>query len=252
MSRARPPVRIAMWSGPRNISTALMRSWGNRPDATVTDEPLYGHYLRKTGLEHPGRDEVMAEQSTDWREVVDWLTGPVPDGKAIWYQKHMAHHLLDEIDREWLKQVTNCFLIRHPREVLASYLGARDAVGVDDMGFRQQAELFQFIWDGTSPPPPIVNAKDLLENPAPMLRQLCACIGVDFHDDMLVWAPGPRPTDGSWGKVWYSSVNASTGFIPYQPKQITLSPELDAICEACEPHYRLLHRHRLQVDSDDI
>src|SRR4029453_12692523 len=138
------PLRIAMWSGPRNISTALMRSWGNRPDTFVCDEPLYAHYLRATGAEHPGREEVIAAHEADWTRVAARLTGPVPGGKPIFYQKHMTHHLLPGIDRGWMQELTNVFLIRNPREVIVSYLKKNPRLEIEDTGLPQQAALFDW------------------------------------------------------------------------------------------------------------
>src|SRR5262245_40777183 len=139
------PVRIAMWSGPRNISTAMMRSWGNRPDTFVCDEPLYAHYLQQTGIDHPGAAEVIATHERDWARVVDWLTGPIPDGKPIFFQKRMAHHLLPQIDRTWLGLVSNAFLIRAPREMLASLAKVLPHPTVADTGLPQQVEIFEWV-----------------------------------------------------------------------------------------------------------
>ena len=236
-----------MWSGPRSISTAMLRAWGNRPDTFATDEPLYGYYLRSTGLDHPGREEIIAAQPSDWHAVVAWLTGPIPWGKTVWFQKHMAHHLLDEIDRRWLDEVTHCFLIRKPREVLASYVEKRAAVTVEDLGYRQQAELFRQLWDERSQPPPVLDARDVLTNPARALTLLCERVGVEFREDMLSWAAGRRPTDGVWARHWYQSVEASTGFRPYKPNQVALPPGLEALAAECEPHYQLLYQHRIKV-----
>src|SRR5882724_9494034 len=144
------PIRIAMWSGPRNISTAMMRSWGNRADTAVIDEPFYAYYLRATGKKHPGADEVMAGGETDWRNVVDQVTGSVPNGKKIFFQKQMTHHLLPEVDRQWLSAVTNCFLIRDPAEVITSYIKKNDVdVALEDLGFAQQAEIFDWVSQNT-------------------------------------------------------------------------------------------------------
>ncbi len=155
-----------MWSGPRNISTAMMRSWGNRDDTTVIDEPFYSFYLRATGIHHPGADEVIATGETDWRKVIAHLTGPVPGDKRIFFQKQMTHHLLPEIDREWLGAVTNCFLIRDPREVISSYVKKREDPALEDLGFVQQAEIFDFVRTrNRMRVPPVVDAKDVLQNP---------------------------------------------------------------------------------------
>ena len=164
MSESTSPVRIAMWSGPRNISTAMMRSWGNRPDTFVCDEPFYAHYLQATGRGHPGAEEVIARGETDWRKVVEQLTGPVPDGKRVFYQKQMTHHLLPEIDRAWLLEVTNCFLIRDPREVIVSYIKKNNDPSLDDIGFVQQAEIFDWVRAETGSPPLVLDARDVIDD----------------------------------------------------------------------------------------
>lgn len=239
------PLRIAMWSGPRNISTAMLRAFGNRPDTAVTDEPLYGFYLRQTGLDHPGRDEVIAAQPENWEIVAEQLCGPPPDGRTVWYQKHMSHHLLPEIGRDWLDRLTNCFLIRDPREVLASYTRVRESVTLEDTGLPQQAALFEQIYERTGATPPVLESKDVLLDPRNLLTLFCNAVGIAFSDNMLSWPPGPRPTDGVWSKYWYDSVEGSTGFVAYKPKTVELTDELEALAEACMPYYRMLHKHRL-------
>ncbi len=242
--------RIAMWSGPRNISTAMMRAWENRPDTVVRDEPLYGHYLLKTGLDHPGRDTVIASQQTDWRQVIAALTGPIPGGHTVFYQKHMAHHFLPEIDPEWLDSVVNCFLIRDPREVLASYARTRSNPTAHDLGFPQQLEIFERVRDRTGRVPPVLDTRDILENPRRMLRLLCDAVGVPFSDAMLSWPPGPRATDGPWAEHWYASVEQSTGFAPYRPRSPVIPDALRPVVEDCEPCYRHLHAVRLGREPD--
>ena len=238
-------IRIAMWSGPRNISTAMMRAFENRPDTVVTDEPLYGHYLLRTGLDHPGREAVIAAQETDWRKVTVALTGPVPGGRRVWYQKHMTHHLLPEIGRDWLDRLTNCFLIRDPREVLASYVRTRAQPTLADLGLPQQVEIFEHVRARTGRAPPVLDARDVLEDPRRMLGLLCAAIGVPFSERMLTWATGPRPSDGVWGRHWYKSVWRSTGFRPYRPPATALPQALQPLAEACASYYQMLHAHRL-------
>jgi len=240
------PLRIAMWSGPRNISTAMMRSWGNRDDCMVVDEPLYAYYLNQTRKPHPGIDDVIAAGLTDWRKVAAQLTGPVPGGKRIYYQKHMTHHLLPEIDRAWLGQLTNCFLIREPREVLASYARIVETATLEDTGFPQQAEIFEYVRERTGQAPPVVDAADMLRDPRRMLGLLCDVLGVDFQESMLSWPPGPRATDGVWAKHWYAEVEKSTGFRPYQPRNIALPPRLESLYAACRADYDRLYEHRLQ------
>ncbi|MBI3464989.1 MAG: HAD family hydrolase [Planctomycetes bacterium] len=234
-----------MWSGPRNISTAMMRSWGNRDDAVVVDEPLYAHYLHVTQKPHPGREEVLAGGDTDWQRVVAGLIGPIPDGKRVYFQKHMTHHLLPHINREWLLKLTNCFLIRHPREVLASYTKVIETPQIEDIGFPQQAEIFEHVAKATGRVPPVLDSADVLRNPRRMLGLLCDELNLDFQESMLSWAPGPRPTDGRWGRYWYTEVDKSTGFRPYQPKEITLPKQLEDLCQRCLGYYQRLYAHCL-------
>lgn len=242
MSKA---IRVAMWSGPRNISTALMRSWGQRADTFVCDEPLYAHYLLSTGTDHPGVDEVVARHETDWRTVVAGLTGGIPDGKAVFYQKHMAHHLLPEIDRHWLKALANCFLIRHPREMLPSLAAKIPQPVLADTGLAQQVEIFRSCREQTGMIPPVVDARDVLSDPARLLRLLCERLEIEFEDAMLSWPPGPRSTDGVWSKYWYDAVEKSTSFGPYRPKTDPLPRALSSLHKECLPYYDELHKHRL-------
>jgi len=240
------PTRIAMWSGPRNISTALLRSWGSREDAFVCDEPLYAHYLRVTEIEHPGREEVLASQEDDWRKVTAWLTGPVPEAKAVFYQKHMAHHLLPSMGRDWVDELSNCFLIRDPREMLTSLLEVYPEAGLADTGLAQQWELFERLRKRSGHPPPVIDSKNVLEDPRGMLRSLCAAVGVPFLESMLSWEPGSRITDGVWAKYWYGTVERSIGFQPYRPKSTEIPPTHRALYEECLAYYGRLYEHRRQ------
>jgi hypothetical protein len=240
------PIRIAMWSGPRNISTAMMRSWGNRVDTFVVDEPFYAYYLKATGKEHPGADEVIATGESDWREVIAQLTGPIPNGKRIFFQKQMAHHLLPAVDREWLGVVTNCFLIRDPREVIASYIKKREDPALQDLGFMQQSAIFDFVRTRTNSVPPIVDAKDVLENPERMLRLLCEAVGVEFSESMLSWPPGLRETDGVWARHWYGEVAKTGSFQPYRPKEVKVPARLQEIHDRCRECYERLYEFRLR------
>jgi len=245
--RRRGPLRIAMWSGPRNISTAMMRSFENRSDCYVTDEPLYAAFLVETGTPHPMRDEVIASQPNDWREVVVWLTGPAPDGSPLWYQKHMTHHLLPEMDRDWMDALEHCFLIRDPRAVLASYAQKRDTVAPEDLGVPQQLEIFEHVCARTGRTPPVLDAVDVLRDPRAALSSLCERLGIAFMEEMLSWPPGRRPTDGVWARHWYQNVERSTGFRPHRPESRVLAPELEPVARACEGAYRTLHEHRLRI-----
>jgi hypothetical protein len=222
-----------------------MRSWGNRPDTYVTDEPLYAHYLLRTRRAHPGAEEVIRSQEPDWRRAAEWLTGPVPEGKPIWYQKHMAHHLLPEIEREWMGALTNCFLIREPREMLTSLIKVLPDAALPDTGLPQQAALFDWERERAGRVPPVLDARDVLEDPPGVLTALCRELGVEFMEAMLSWPPGPRETDGVWAKHWYAAVERSTGFEPYVPKPDRVPAHLAGLLAECEELYGRLHAHRL-------
>jgi hypothetical protein len=241
-----PPVRIAMWSGPRNISTAMMRSWGNRPDTVVWDEPFYAHYLHATGRDHPGADEVIATGETNWRTVVQQLTGEVPEEKSIFYQKQMTHHLLPQIDRAWLGAMTNCFLLRDPRDVIVSYIKKNNDPTLEDIGFVQQAEIFDWVRTRSGAVPPVIDARDVLESPRKILELLCSAVGVEFSEAMLSWPPGLRETDGIWAKHWYGEVATSTTFRRPSVREPEPVPErLREIYENSREAYERLYQHRL-------
>jgi len=241
------PIRIAMWSGPRNISTAMMRSFEARGDTAVSDEPFYAAYLSRTGIDHPMRDAVIASQPTDPTTVATLLTGAVPGDKPVWYQKHMTLHLLSHDDRRWMSHVRNAFLIRDPVAVLASYALKRDEVTLADIGFVQQRELFDAEADRLGYAPPVVDAADILSNPERTLHRLCGALGIAFTPNMLHWLPGRRGTDGVWAPAWYHAVERSTGFEP--PKAKTpdhLPPQLQDLAAQAQPHYDALRVHRLR------
>jgi Sulfotransferase domain len=229
---------LAMWSGPRNISTALMRSWENRPDCRVVDEPLYAYYLAETGLNHPARDDVIAAGETSWQAVVAELTAPV-DG--VYYQKHMTHHLIPQLPRDWIGELSNVLLIRDPAEVVASYVRSRADVVAEDIGLVQQAELYDQL-DGT---PPVIDAADFLGNPEGYLRWLCSYINVDYTDAMLHWPAGPRASDGVWAPHWYDAVLASTGFEPYRSREVELDGVALEAAVRSRPDYERLHAVRV-------
>jgi hypothetical protein len=223
----------------------MMRAWGNRHDTVVIDEPFYAFYLQATRIQHPGANEVIATGETDWRKVLAHLTGPIPRGKRIFFQKQMTHHLLPEVDRAWLGAVTNCFLIRNPREVIASYLKKRENPALEDLGFVQQAEIFNLVRMQTNAVPPVVDAKDVLENPERTLRLLCDAAGVNFTESMLCWPPGSRDTDGIWAKHWYGEVAKTTSFQPYRPTDSEVPERFREIYQRCRECYEELYQHRL-------
>ncbi len=240
--------RIAMWSGPRNISTAMMRSWGARPDTVVCDEPLYAVYLDRTGHEHPGRDDILSHHETSLDRVIADLTGPVDAGTRIYYQKHMAHHLLPDMPRDWIDALTSVFLIRSPAEMLTSLTRVLPDITVDETGLPQQVELFDRLRDRTGRVPVVLDARDVLIDPGVMLERLCDLLHIPWDPTMLSWEPGPRTTDGVWARHWYANVEASTGFAPFTPRPQTVPDHLSDLLAACLPLYDHLHAHRLTVD----
>lgn len=237
--------RIAMWSGPRNISTAMLRAWGNRPDTWVVDEPLYAHYLTQVSVGHPGVEEVIAHHENDWQKVVANITGPVPEGRAIYYQKHMAHHWLPHLQGDWLLRLSNAFLIRHPAEMLPSLTAKMGPPQLADTGLPQQVALLRFIRERTGATPPVLDAEDILRDPQSALTRFCEVIGVPFLGQMLSWEPGRRDTDGVWAKYWYEAVEKSTGFEPYRPRVRTVPAALQPLLDECLPYYEELRSHRV-------
>jgi len=241
-------LRIAMWSGPRTLSTALMRSFASRPDTVVIDEPLYGYYLARTGLDHPGRDEVIASMPTSWRDVVRRLTAePVPDGKQVFYQKHMTHHVLDEVDLEAFAGLKHAYLIRDPRRLLASYARVRETPTQADLGLERQVNIYRRFGG------PVIDAADLAARPQKVLEALCAALGLAFDETMLRWPAGPQPYDGVWGRYWYATVWKTSGFeapgtadrrpqAPLAP----LPPHLRRLAAGCQPFYDELNAHALR------
>jgi hypothetical protein len=239
-------VRIAMWSGPRNVSTALMRSWGNRADCTVRDEPLYAHYLTHYRPDHPGIPEILAAHENDWRKVVDAFLGPVPGGKAIHFQKHMAQHMLPHIDDGWLAGVSNAFLIRDPAEVLLSMSKVMETVTLQDTGFANQYRLFERVREMTGETPPVIDARDIGTDAEGTLRALCGALKVPFDPAMLSWPPGPRDSDGVWAKYWYDNVNRSTGFQPWKPRtEEPLPDRVKPLLAELTGIYEAMRMHRL-------
>ena len=240
-------IRLAMWSGPRNISTAMMRAFENRSDCVVADEPLYAAYLQHTGLDHPGAAEVIADGECDWRKVAEILTGPIPGGKTLWYQKHMSHHLLPGMAHEWIYGMRNVFLIRHPDAVVASYIKSRATITPEDIGLLQQAELYDELQTATGETPLVIDSSDFLGNPRGFLQALCSHAGITFEQSMLHWPAGPRCSDGIWAKHWYASVWQSTGFEPRADGRTVLDPSHQTIADACRPAYEKLAEKRLQL-----
>jgi hypothetical protein len=240
-------IRIAMWSGPRNISTAMMRSFGNRDDTAVMDEPFYAAYLAATGIDHPMRTETLASQPQDWREVVAQILGPVPDGKPVFYQKHMTHHMAAGFGRDWIAKCRNAFLIRAPEDVLASYTQRRAEVTLEDIGFVQQRELFEREADRLGHAPPVIASDDVLADPRAVLTALCAALDIPFSEKMLSWPAGKRETDGVWAAIWYETVEHSTGFAtPREALRKPLGDRLQKIADAARSHYERLAAFKIK------
>jgi hypothetical protein len=236
--------RIAMWSGPRNLSTAMMRAFSSRPDCAVSDEPFYAAYLAATGIVHPMNDEVLASQPQDPHQVAADMLGPVPSDKPVWYQKHMAHHMIDGFPLDWMDRVTNVFLLRSPERVLASYAQKREDVSLRDIGFAEQAALFDRVADRTGQTPVVVDSEDVRRDPHGALSALCAAIDLPFTEAMLRWPSGQHPDDGVWAPHWYGAIFNSTGFAPPDEKPVTLPDHLRTIADAARPFYERMAAHK--------
>ena len=239
---------IAMWSGPRNISTALMRSWASRADTCVIDEPFYAHYLQHTGYDHPGASEIIDAYETDWRQVIERL---LMNGRRepIYYQKHMTQHMLEHIDRSWLRKVSNCFLIRDPRRMLLSFAKVIPNPRLDQTGLPQQVELFNAVKEATGVVPPVIASRDVLLDPEGALRRLCAALDVAFDRAMLRWAPGKRDSDGIWAKHWYAIVERSTGFAPYEEDDTPVPENMRALLSECQALYDQMASYCIGVEA---
>ncbi|MGD9802415.1 MAG: hypothetical protein AB7E81_07855 [Hyphomicrobiaceae bacterium] len=248
---ARDVVRIAMWSGPRNISTAMMRAFENRSDTVVWDEPFYAAELAASGRDHPMREAVIAAGPTDPNVVVARLIGPLDtakqSGATIFYQKHMTHHMLPQFPRAWIDQMANAFLIREPERVLASYTKAWEDVSLEAIGVPQQREIFDRVADRLGAAPPVIDTADILADPEGVLAMLCERLGIPFSAAMLVWPAGRRDSDGVWAPVWYANVERSTGFGPVEARPLPrLDGPLARIAERARPDYESLRQHRIR------
>lgn len=239
-----PTLRLCLWSGPRNVSTALMYSFAQRGDTRVVDEPLYAHYLRVSGAQHPGRDEVLAAQDQDGEAVIrDVVLGPCD--RPVLFIKQMAHHLV-EIDRDFLDHTANVLLIRHPAEVLSSLVNQIPEPTLADTGMAKQAGMLEDL-TAHGQDPVVVDSRELLLDPAGVLRQLCDRFGIAFGEEMLSWPAEPREEDGVWASHWYHNIHRSTGFLPYRPKTDPFPERLQPLLEECRPHYDALFARALRA-----
>ncbi len=219
---------IATWSGPRNISTALMRSWSSRSDTFVTDEPFYAYYLNETNLKHPMHIEIINKYSTNYNQIIDYLTSEIPESKKIWYQKHMAHHILDLDNIEWITNFENCILLRDPKEVISSYSRKNELNSIDELGYRQQYEIVKFL-RRKNKPYMIIDSSEILKNPAKVLFAWCKKINIKYDQSMLKWEKGNHVNDGIWWKSWYDNVIKTTTFRKYKKKDINIENKYDSI-----------------------
>jgi len=239
---------IAMWSGPRNISTALMRSFENRSDCFVSDEPFYSYFLYKTGLKHPLSDKIIKSGLIDYNEIIKYITGPIPSSKNIWYQKHMAHHILKGENLDWIKNMKNCLLIRHPSDVILSYSKKNEINSIQQLGYLQQIDIYKMLAKEGGISPIIIDAQDLLRKPKMMLLKICKNLRIKFDDKMLSWPPGDRKTDGIWGKHWYKQVETSTGFKPYIKTNKIIPLEYQSLYDECIQYYDFLYQNRIVIN----
>ena len=238
-------MKIAMWSGPRNLSTAMMYSFAARGDCAVVDEPFYGAYLKATGLDHPMAAEVIASQSQDPDTVAAECVGAIPQGQSLFYQKHMTLHMIPSFGRDFMRQLTNVFLIRHPARVVASYAKKREGPTLADIGFVQQAELFDEVANWLGHAPLVIDSADIRENPTRALSRLCAALGIPFTDAMLHWPVGPKPYDGVWAPHWYNAVHKSSGFEDPEGDLPDLPSDYAKLAEQAMPHYERLAGYKL-------
>lgn len=234
---------LAMWSGPRNLSTAMMRAWENRPDTQVWDEPLYAAYLQQTGAKHPMGQVIIEQHESDPVKVIAQCATPAEHG--FFYQKHMTHHVLPDYPLDWLADIYHCFLLRDPREVLLSYSQKREQPTLEDTGLPQQLRLFRHVSQQTGQLPLVIDGRDFLHDPERYLNALCDYVGIPFTPAMLSWPAGRRDSDGVWAEHWYDSVWKSTGFGKWKARAGQLDDELLGVYREADPIYRELHQHRL-------
>ena len=234
-------MKIAAWSGPRNLSTAMMYSFGSRSDTIISDEPFYASYLKATNLEHPMRAKILESQSNNPHEIIESCNGPIPLSKGLWYQKHMCTHILDNISLTWAEKYTNIFLIRHPSRVISSYERKRENPTIDDIGFKQQLKIFNSL-GGV-----VIESSDILKSPEKTLKTLCRHINIKFESRMLSWSKGGHKDEGVWGEHWYNSAHLSSSFGPPEGPIPKLSKKLIELYEDAIPNYEKLSSHKIKI-----
>ena len=237
--------KIAMWSGPRNISTALMRSFENRPDTTVIDEPFYAFFLNHTKIKHPIYKEVIEKYDTSWDNISDMLIGTNPNNKNIWYQKLMTHHWVNNESLDWTENIINCFLIRHPKKVIISYLKIHKDITLDLIGLPQQLYIFKKIMNKTNKIPLVISSEDILKNPKLMMKKLCILLEIPFLEQMLDWPKGERKSDGIWGEHWYKNVIKTTSFAKPEQIEEPFPDNLKVLLNECMDYYKEIERYKI-------
>jgi len=234
-------LRLNLWCGPRNVSTALMYSFRQRPDTRVVDEPLYAHYLTHSDAVHPGTTDIIGSMASDIERVLANVV-LAPSDRPVVVFKQMAHHLVPSVPLDFLDECTNVLVIRDPVEVLTTIVRQLPQPTMRDIGIARQVELYDDL-RGRGQDPAVIDARFLLEDPAGVLQQLCRHVGLEWDDRMLSWPAGPKPEDGVWASHWYQNAHASTGFAPYSPKSEPIpEPVRTLAAEAAELYAELAHR----------
>ena len=235
---------IYMWSGPRNLSTALMRSFENRDDTEVLDEPFYSFYLKNTGLKHPMHNKIINAYPNDLKQILNKIT-KLPKNNKVFYQKHMTHHLIDENNLDWLKNGKNCFLIRHPAKVINSYIKKNEILEIRDIGFKKQFEIFEIVKSKYDFNPVVINSDNILKNPKEIIMKLCERLNIKFSNKMLNWPKGPRNSDGIWSVIWYEQVNKSSTFSKYSDSNTVVPSKYQKIYKESLKIYNNMNKYSL-------
>lgn len=233
---------ICMWSGPRNLSTAMMRSFGSRADCAVWDEPFFAPFLAVSGKDHPGREETLAAHETDPEKVAARCAQNAPDGSSLYFQKHMPHHMVKGFPKDWMGGAKHFFLIREPARVIASYAKGRGAFDLEDLGFTSQRRLWEQLGR-----PPVIDSADILNDPAPMLQLLCGALDIPWDKKMLSWEAGTRSEDGAWAPYWYHSVQNSTGFAPPSKASVIVEARHQSLLTAVQADFNILYQNRIKL-----
>ena len=234
---------ICLWSCPRNISTALMYSFGNREDTEIYDEALYAYYLHKTGIKHPGYNEIINNMEIDCKKIINEII--LSPKKNINFHKLMTHFLID-IDLDFLKKVSNVIFIRDPKEIINSYIKVIPNPTIEDIGIKQQFKLYNHLLESNNIPL-VLDSSILLKNPKKILTVLCNKLDISYSNKMLKWSKGPKKADGIWAKYWYKNVHKSSGFNNYEIKNIKLNSKNKKLAQDCEKYYNFLFSKSITI-----